>query len=248
MDDCPRQRADQSCDARDFARDDSARLRRCGSEEISRIQIWGIFREHGIFGVARRFRNASLVAARNLRIGAAHCMRQPGEPDARPRQCTRAADHHPPGPWSVALANDSRTALRKRSACGRWHGLWTVPGVRDKPDACGSYQHAAESNLPGSRHGLACADFHDGARGADNCVLRAGAGRACHAGRARHLVAIGQPGNVRWPRAVQSAAHSGGFASGGVRCAVDGGATLCQKSAQLDDAECRFPTKRNSGH
>src|SRR5438874_11662347 len=93
MDDCPRQRADQSCDARDFAGDDSARLRRCGSEEISRIQIWGIFREHGIFGVARRFRNASLVAARNLRIGAAHCMRQPGEPDARPRQCTRSEEH-----------------------------------------------------------------------------------------------------------------------------------------------------------
>src|SRR5205814_8322889 len=111
VDDRSRQRADQRRDPRDSAGDDSARLRCRGSQEISRIQARSLLRQHGIFGVARGFGDVSLAAARNFRIGLAHRVREPGEPDVGPRRCSRTTDNHPASAWSLALANDSRSAL-----------------------------------------------------------------------------------------------------------------------------------------
>jgi len=96
-------------------------------------------RQHRIFGVALGFRDFPVVAPGNLRTGLAHRLCQPRELDARARQCARAANHHPPCPRSLTMANGSRIALGKPVARSSRVDLRTVFGFRDKPHACGCH-------------------------------------------------------------------------------------------------------------
>src|SRR5580765_8191673 len=87
LDDCTRKRANKRGYAGDFARDDSAVLR-CGrSEEVSREQTGSFFGEHWIFSIAGGLRDVSVVAAGNLWMGLADCLRQSGKLDAGSRGC-----------------------------------------------------------------------------------------------------------------------------------------------------------------